>query len=249
MKLFFIISMYLMPLVTVLHAQDFITRGRIEYEVKINFKAIMRDNPEEFDERDLMGQSGYQTGYRELIFADDQWVYRGLRKAASLEMATENSTYVSLAAGIAEKRGKYYSGNEFLVTRDSIPAFKWKIGSETRKIAGWECRKAITRIHDSVYVVAFYCPEIVPKAGPGLFNGLPGMILGLAIPRYYTTWFATKVELADIDESKISSVMEKKDKVCKRDELIDLLLKKYKADGWKEVTREMVIDTIGDYAF
>ncbi|HSK12515.1 MAG TPA: hypothetical protein VK907_04820, partial [Phnomibacter sp.] len=29
----------------------------------------------------------------------------------------------------------------------------------------------------------------------GQYHGLPGMILGLAFPRYYTTWYATKVEL------------------------------------------------------
>ena len=52
-------------------------------------------------------------------------------------------------------------------------------------------------ICDSVYVVAFYTDEIAVTGGPESFNGLPGMILGLAIPRLATTWFATKVELID----------------------------------------------------
>jgi len=38
------------------------------------------------------------------------------------------------------------------------------------------------------------------------FHGLPGMILGLAVPRLYTTWFATKVSLepSKLPEPKFS---------------------------------------------
>ncbi|MGZ5287229.1 MAG: GLPGLI family protein, partial [Flavisolibacter sp.] len=46
---------------------------------------------------------------------------------------------------------------------------------------------------------------ILPSSGPESMGGLPGMILGLAIPRLYTTWFATKVELITAsDEQKIT---------------------------------------------
>src|SRR5690606_26879032 len=48
-------------------------------------------------------------------------------------------------------------------------------------------------IYDTIYVVAFYTDEILLRGGPEGFGGLPGTILGLAIPRYNTTWFATKV--------------------------------------------------------
>ncbi len=64
-----------------------------------------------------------------------------------------------------------------------------------RTIAGFECSKAVTIICDSVYVVAFYTDEMPVSGGPESFGGLPGMILGIAIPRLHTTWFATKVEL------------------------------------------------------
>ncbi|ULT40412.1 GLPGLI family protein [Niabella defluvii] len=42
-------------------------------------------------------------------------------------------------------------------------------------------------------MVAFYTDEIITKAGPESFNGLPGMILGLAIPHQHITIFATSV--------------------------------------------------------
>ena len=78
---------------------------------------------------------------------------------------------------------------------DSIKKFEWKITGEVRTIAGFECKKAVTKICDSVVVVAFYTDQILVKGGPENFNGLPGMIMGIAIPRLASTWFATKVEL------------------------------------------------------
>ncbi|MFY7651080.1 MAG: GLPGLI family protein [Chitinophagaceae bacterium] len=76
---------------------------------------------------------------------------------------------------------------------DSIRNLTWRLSDETRTIAGFECKKAVTKICDSVYVVAFYTDQIIPSGGPESFGGLPGMILGLAVPRLHTTWFATAV--------------------------------------------------------
>ena len=79
--------------------------------------------------------------------------------------------------------------------KDSLPKYQWKITGEVRQIAGFDCKKAITKIADSVVVVAFYTDEILVKGGPESFNGLPGMIMGIAIPRLSLTLFATKIEL------------------------------------------------------
>jgi GLPGLI family protein len=77
-------------------------------------------------------------------------------------------------------------GGEDFILKDTIPHLNWKIMHDVRQIAGYECRKAIAVINDSVTVVAFYSEEILLKGGPEGFTGLPGMILGLAIPRYKT---------------------------------------------------------------
>ena len=45
------------------------------------------------------------------------------------------------------------------------------------------CRKALTKICDSVVVVAFYTNEIIPSGGPESFGGLPGMILEFGHPQ------------------------------------------------------------------
>lgn len=106
---------------------------------------------------------------------------------------------------------------------DSIPDFQWKIHDEIRQIAGYNCRKATTVINDSVIVIAFYSDEIMVSSGPESFGGLPGMILGLAVPRLYSSWFATKVELVEYDPSLEKPISEKKVKKVSRAGLLEAL--------------------------
>ena len=83
-------------------------------------------------------------------------------------------------------------GETFLIF-DSLKNIKWKITDETREIAGLVCRRANGIILDSVYVVAFYTNQIPVPSGPCSFSGLPGMILGIALPHENVTWFATRI--------------------------------------------------------
>ena len=117
--------------------------------------------------------------------------------------------------------------------KDSIKNYTWKIGNEVRDIAGFECRKAITKICDSVVVVAFYTEQITPSVGPENFNGLPGTILGIAVPRLSLTLFATRIELSEavpgVDEKKV-----KKLKPTTRAQVNNDILKVVKDWGDKE---------------
>ena len=68
---------------------------------------------------------------------------------------------------------------------------------------------------DSVYVFAFYTDEIIIPGGPCSINGLPGMILGVTIPRLYTSWIATKVSVNSVDENLIKPIAVKKNLTMK----------------------------------
>ena len=81
-----------------------------------------------------------------------------------------------------------------------------KTGSLPVLIAG----KHVAHIFDSVYVFAFYTDEILISGGPCSINGLPGMILGVTIPRLYTSWIATKVMVTGVNESEIKPIHAKK---------------------------------------
>ncbi|MBO9563351.1 MAG: GLPGLI family protein [Niastella sp.] len=246
MRQFILFCICIFLVAEAVEAQDFITRGKIEYEIKRNNKKIYEDEGGH-NSSWTMTLPEFDVSYRDVLFSWDRWVYQPGRVGATLSNSiTENSVYVDLGAKEIVSKKRFL--DDYFIYGDSLPAIKWRIEQETRKIAGWECRKAIGRIHDSVYVVAFYCPEIVTQGGPELFTGLPGMILGLAIPRFYTTWFATKVEIASIDESTIAPPTMKKGKQYKKRELAEILFKKYKDAGWwKDVTVEKVMDDMTGY--
>lgn len=106
------------------------------------------------------------------------------------EVAFSNIVLNDFVNGISHSQKNLLS-TDFIVT-DALQKIKWRITNESRDIAGFNCRRANALIMDSIYVVAFYTDEIVTKAGPESFSGLPGMIMGLAIPYEQVSWFATR---------------------------------------------------------
>jgi GLPGLI family protein len=199
--------------VAAVRAQQFIDKAVIEYEVKTNAKKRMGNGSWAEMLKDQMSQ--FKTGYYTYTFADNKSIYKFDRwdeKSKVPEFLRksdeENIWYFDFNAGKFNMQKDVY-GSKFYVS-DSIPAINWKITNENREIAGFNCRKAIGKIMDSVYVFAFYTDEITIPGGPCSINGLPGMILGLTIPRMYVSYIATKVSLTDINTAAIKPVEVKK---------------------------------------
>ena len=112
-------------------------------------------------------------------------------------VADKNVVYNNYQQGIRISQKPVYE-QTFLV-QDSLKTIKWRITPDTRTIAGFECRKAVGILDDTIAVFAFYTDELMVSGGPEGINGLPGMILGVGVPRLHTTWFATKVEVFDVN--------------------------------------------------
>jgi GLPGLI family protein len=108
--------------------------------------------------------------------------------------ADENVVYNDYSTGTTITQKPIY--DETFLLQDSLLNIRWQITADTRVIAGFECRKAIGILYDTIAVFAFYTDEIKVSGGPEGITGLPGMILGVGIPRLHTTWFATKVNIA-----------------------------------------------------
>ncbi len=186
------------------HAQiTFISSAKITFEKKVNLQRQMANNSWLSDDaKDKMAK--YITTNWEYSFNETNSLYKAQKKDTKMsdnmfvfssgEITAELYSDLDKKTRIIKKpiRGEDY------ILKDTIPLVNWKIMNDVRKIAGYECRKAIGVINDTVYVVAFYTDEILLKGGPEGFTGLPGMILGLAIPRYNTTWFATKIEAINV---------------------------------------------------
>jgi len=85
-------------------------------------------------------------------------------------------------------------GTQMTLT-DSLVDRKWQITDKTRKIAGYECTRAIWQKDDTTRIYAWFTTDIVPTLGPECIQGLPGAVLGLATEDGGVVFFATNVEI------------------------------------------------------
>ncbi len=134
-----------------------------------------------------------------LTFSKDKTLFRPVEETETNSgffggnpiVSQNNVIYTNLAMASSIAQKKVYE--ETFLVKDSIRKINWKITTEMRDIAGYQCRRANAIVLDSIYVVAFYAEKIPVSGGPESFTGLPGMILGVALPHENITWFATKV--------------------------------------------------------
>ncbi|MBS1731038.1 MAG: GLPGLI family protein [Bacteroidetes bacterium] len=194
---------------SVTHAQNiFISSGKIEFEKKVNMYKELESFSSDGNSwiaqmKKMMPQ--YNTTYFDLYFDTSKTLYKPGKVVTTPGMkmpewfqgtATNNVVYDDFTNGQMTSQKNIYE-NTYLVT-DSLRNIEWKMTSEMREIAGFQCHRAETIIMDSIYIIAFYTDQIIPSGGPESIHGLPGMILGMVIPRMHATWFATGVQVTGI---------------------------------------------------
>jgi GLPGLI family protein len=212
MKIKIFLSVMLFFFFATAHSQIFIGKAKIEYEVKADVKKTMGNDSWAEKLKDQIPR--FKTGYFTLTFDNDKSIYQfdhwGLPKLPNYMIEGED----------LEKDFFDFANGKYTVQRnvegsvvtiiDSIPKLKWKLVNENREIAGFNCRKAYAVLLDSIYVFAFYTEEITLPGGPASFHGLPGTILGITVPRLYTSWIATKVMVNGVDVNSIKPLSAKK---------------------------------------
>jgi GLPGLI family protein len=190
-------------------SQQFINKGTIEYEVKTNMKKTMGNS----SWAEMMSDNlpTFKTGYFSLNFSGNKSLYKFERWDETQKIPEflrksdeENKWYFDHSTASFSMQKNVFGSNFFV--QDSIAPIQWKLSNENRIIAGYNCRKATGKIMDSVYVFAFYTDEIMLSGGPCSVTGLPGVILGMTIPRMYASWIATKVTIDKTDESLLKPV-------------------------------------------
>ncbi|HRP45613.1 MAG TPA: GLPGLI family protein [Ginsengibacter sp.] len=196
-------------------AQQFIDKAVIEYEVKANLKKTGTSGLFEDLVKDQMPE--YKTGYYTLSFSGNKSLYKFDRWGAGMTTFAKNRYnsdennvwYYNFSTGNCNIDKSFWGS--IVSVADSIPQLDWKLDpTEYREIAGFNCRKAQAILFDSVYVFAYYTEEITLPGGPAGFHGLPGTILGITVPRLYTSWIATNVSITGLKENTIKAPSQKK---------------------------------------
>lgn len=162
--------------------------------------------------RDALPQ--FKTGYYTFTFSNNKSIYKFDHWGKPMvpewfrRSDEDNIWYLNHETDQLTMR-KSVMGSNFYV-QDSLRNIKWRLTNENRLISGYNCRKAVGIIMDSVYVFAFYTDEITISGGPCSISGLPGLILGMTIPRLYTSWMATSVKVNQGDPASIKPPSSKK---------------------------------------
>jgi GLPGLI family protein len=225
---------------------QFITTGKIEFEQKVNMHKRVGEGMWADEMKRKLPQ--FSTTYFDLRFDENESTYRAGKEVA-------DDPWKKMWGGGDDGNDVIYnnfdSGHTISTKQvfeklyrldDSLLNIEWKIGNDTREIAGFTCRKAVGKFFDSLYVVAFYTEEIITPGGPGNYTGLPGMILGIAIPRFSTTVFATKLELTTPKQSEISPLLKGK-KVTRKDMFAQVkeVYTRWNNDEWQKYFWQTVL--------
>jgi len=180
-----------------------ITSGEIVYQKKENVYNIL-DNQYATDDIQGMRQfaqsykkdnSQFKTSFFTLDFNGEMSIYQPSKVSKPVKDFLDPYSSSNIVQNDYKNHMSLSQKTVFdriLTIKDSTRKIRWRLTNETRDIAGFTCRRANAIIMDSVYVVAFYTDQIVTKGGPESFTGLPGMILGVALPNEHVTWFATE---------------------------------------------------------
>lgn len=234
------ITYILLFLVMVLCASSQITYGKITYERKTNLHKRFKhweDVKEWIKESEKVKIDEFELYFNDTVsyFVPIESEYR-----EQYDWATnKNITYQYFNQDVKVTYKKIW-GEEF-VLKDSIFKRQWKITDNQRNIAGYNCRKAIWVENDSSKIYAWYTNELIPSTGPESFNGLPGVILGLATEDGGTVYFAKKVEIIKPTATVFIPPKTKK-KSIKTDEFKKQLVKEYGKEKWGKA---MIINNFG----
>jgi GLPGLI family protein len=167
--------------------------GKIIYERRTNlYKKFENDRVRDW----LKEADKIKTDVFSLYFNDSTslFAYVVPDVADDISWATmKNTVYQNYKS---DKRVVYMDmwGSQMTVT-DSLVERKWKITDKTRKIAGYECTRAVWQKDDTTRIYAWFTTDIVPTVGPESIQGLPGAVLGLATEDGGIVVFATSVEI------------------------------------------------------
>ena len=160
-------------------------------------------------------------------------------------------------SGKVEQRELF--GKKFLVS-DSIRKLNWKLGDDTKTIAGYNCRKAVAQrygkrttmnmdngvmekkeINDTTNIVAWFTMDIPVSAGPEVPGQLPGLIVALDMNDGRMTYIATsvsqKVDLAAIKEPGKGKKVSPEEFNTERNKMMDEMQKNNQGGNGRNVIR------------
>ncbi|OJJ18880.1 hypothetical protein BKI52_25255 [marine bacterium AO1-C] len=271
-KVLIVALVALFPLVTMAQENAPKNEGKIVFTTKSKVK--LSGNIANMLSKEQLEKLQNRVTHKELLFNSKESVYKRYDAKKDDDTPSEQqfssggANVVIKFAGASNDDKLYYNvaenkvvdmrtfmGRRFLI-KDEASKAAWKIKGESKKILGYECKKAVME-KEKLTIEAWFTMQIPVAAGPEGYGKLPGMILELKkIPkpskadkeerkesengvsisttqRAATTTTATKINFTKLDKGAI--VPPKKGKKVTRKQFRKIVKKK--TEEMKEMYR------------
>lgn len=219
---------------------QFYSKVKIEFQKTSYVHAYIKDVEPEWYERAKEWAPKELVSFHDFIGDGTKSIYKPGREAEEpknffMPMSNKNVVYHDYTAGTIIAQKPVFE--ETFLMQDSIPKIEWRLTADSRTIAGFDCRKAVGILDDTVGVIAYYTDELMIPGGPEGITGLPGMILGLSVPRLHAVWLATKVEVFDVNMNAVTPATKgKKSDRATMMKALDKVLRQWGTYGGRMIT-------------
>ena len=192
---------------TLIFAQN--TEGIITFEEKINLHRRLTDESmkamvPEFRTSNMMFYfKGEECIYKPDENEEDEEANAGGGGGMRFRRP-QGETYRNLASNKQVSTSEW-AGKKYLI-EDTLRQRAWKLGTETRKIAGYDCTKATFKdTAQKADITAWFTMDLPLSAGPQTFGALPGMILEVDSNNGEMIMSAKKIEFKKIKDKDIAA--------------------------------------------
>lgn len=204
MRKLFYISLLLVSSISITFAQK--QEGIINYDFKVDMHKRIQDP----QMKAMIPQ--FRTNKYELFFTTAESYYKPIVEDEEPEASTFSSNGANITIKTQTPQNEIYknfttsslinerefAGKKYLIV-DSIKTTPWKLLSDSKAIAGYNCTKAVYENTERKQTfVAWFTNDIICPSGPEAISGLPGMILELDINNGETVITANKITFKDV---------------------------------------------------
>ncbi len=186
--------------------------GVITYEVKINMHR--RLPPERAEMKSMIPE--FRVIKQQLFFRGNESIYKPLIEDEEEDMQSNTGgmrmvikqpnieIYLNQPDARVITKQEFF-GKEYLI-EDTLKMSPWKFGTETKNVAGYECKQAYFTDTDprgqKVEVTAWYTDKLRPFLGPDRHHSLPGAVLAVDINNGERVTVAKTIEMRELKKSE-----------------------------------------------
>lgn len=201
----------------------------LKLEIKLEGEAAQFANkmPKERRSQKVLNFNSESSLYENKPTEEDQTLKTESGGAVMIKMVEpDNKVFTNLAENKQVEKREFMT-REFLIETPLNPS-EWKLTGNQKVILNYPCQEAVKETKEGK-TSAWFTPVIPVSAGPGLYNGLPGLVLAVNINDDKQIITAVSIDLHPVAENVI--VKPTKGKKVTREEFNSIVEEKMKEMG------------------